>query len=165
VGAIGRSHRNAIPLLEHLARHTAIRIFGYGAEQLPANSPILERYEKEVWGLDMYRVLARSRITVNRHIGVAENNANNMRLYEATGMGALMLTERKDNLAELFEPGREVETYSDPEEAVEKINTLTRNPERLAQIAAAGSVRTLREHTYENRMKELLEILTRRLRA
>jgi spore maturation protein CgeB len=88
-----------------------------------------------------------------------------MRLYEATGMGALLLTEKKDNLKDLFEPGKEIETYSDPEEAVEKIDALMRHRERLAEIAAAGLARTLREHTYQTRMKELLDILTKHLRA
>jgi spore maturation protein CgeB len=122
-------------------------------------------YEREVWGFDMYRVMARSKITVNRHIGIARNNANNMRLYESTGMGALLLTERKDNLGDLFEPDREVATYSDPDEAVEKIETLLAEPARLAQIAAAGNARTLREHTYQARMQELIGILTRHLKS
>jgi spore maturation protein CgeB len=161
VGAIGRSHRNAVPLLERLCRETPIRIYGYGAEDLPTDSPILERYEKEMWGLDMYRILASSKITLNRHIAVAANYANNMRLYEATGMGALLLTDEKGNLKDLFEPGREVETYSDPQEAIEKIFALLGNPERRTEIAAAGKARTLREHTYQARMKELLEILNR----
>jgi spore maturation protein CgeB len=163
VGAIGRSHRNAVPLLERLCRETPIRIYGYGAEDLPTDSPILERYEKEAWGLDMYRILARSKITLNRHIAVAANYANNMRLYEATGMGALLLTDEKDNLKDIFEPGGEVETYGNPQAAVEKISLLLRDPERLARIAAAGRARTLREHTYPARMRELLEILNRYL--
>ena len=40
----------------------------------------------------MYKILGRSKISFNRHINTAENNANNMRLYEATGMGSLLLT-------------------------------------------------------------------------
>jgi spore maturation protein CgeB len=164
VGAIGRSHRNAVSLLERLCTETPIRIYGYGVEELPANSPIRTRYAKEVWGLDMYRILARSKITLNRHISVAENYANNMRLYEATGMGALLLTDRKDNLKDIFEPGRELETYADPEEAVAKVLALLRNPEWREEIAAAGTARTLREHTYQARMSELLEIVNRYLR-
>jgi hypothetical protein len=164
VGGIGPSHKSAISLLEHLAHHTSIRIFGYGIDSIPADSPIVERHEGEVWGLEMYRLLARSRITINRHIGIAENYANNMRLYEATGMGALLLTEEKDNLRDIFEPGREVETYSDPDQLVEKINTLLRS-NRLQEIAAAGQARTLREHSYKERMNELVAILTRYLRA
>jgi spore maturation protein CgeB len=165
VGGMAPSHKQAIPLLEHLARHTPIRFFGYGADQLPASSPIREKFDGEVWGLAMYGVLARSRITVNRHIAVAETCANNMRLYEATGMGALLLTEQKDNLADLFEPGREVETYQDRDEAVEKINMLMRDTERLDGIAAAGAARTRRDHTFKLRMTEVLDILNNHLRA
>jgi len=163
VGSLGRSHGSAIPLLERLCRETPIRIYGYGIDGVPRSSPIRERYEGEVWGLDMYRILARSRVTLNRHIGAAENFANNMRLYEATGMGALLLTERKDNLNELFAPGKEVEIYSGPDDAVEKVSSLLRDTERCATIAAAGQARTLREHTYRERMKELRLILERRL--
>lgn len=65
---------------------------------------MLERYERELRGLDMYRVLARSRISVNRHIGIAEYYANNIRLYEATIMGALLLTYKKGNLKDLSSP-------------------------------------------------------------
>jgi spore maturation protein CgeB len=165
VGGMAPSHKQAIPLLEHLARHTSIRFFGYGAEQLPASSPIREKFEGEAWGLAMYRALARSRITINRHIAVAENYANNMRLFEATGMGALLLTEQKDNLQELFEPGREIETYRDRDEAVEKINALIVNPERLQRIASAGNARTLRDHTFAARMREILDILSKYLTA
>jgi spore maturation protein CgeB len=154
-----------VPLLERLCRESPIRIFGYGIEDVPPASPIHERYEKEVWGLDMYRVLARSKITLNRHIAVAENYANNMRLYEATGMGAMLLTDMKDNLKDMFEPGREVETYSDADEAIAKINGLLRDPKRRADIAAAGRARTLRDHTYQMRMHELRDILTDYLRA
>ena len=35
----------------------------------------------------MYRVLRQSKIALNRHSDVAEDHANNMRLYEATGVG------------------------------------------------------------------------------
>jgi spore maturation protein CgeB len=165
VGGVSRAHKNAIPLLEHLARNTPIRFFGYGADELPASSPIKARYEREVWGLDMYRIMARSKITINRHIAIARNNANNMRLYESTGMGALLLTERKDNLAELFEPDREVAVYSDPQEAVARIEALLADPDQLRKIAAAGNARTLRDHTYQARMQELSAILVRHLKT
>ena len=33
-------------------------------------------------------------------------------------VGALLLTDRKDNLHEMFEPGREVVTYDSPEECL-----------------------------------------------
>ena len=159
VGGISRHHGSAIPLLEHLAEQTDMRVFGYGVESLPPDSPIRQRHGGEVWGLDMYRTLARSRITLNRHIGVAENNANNMRLYEATGVGSLLLTDRKDNLHQLFDIGKEVVAYSSKEEAAELVRHYLAHPEEAAQIAKAGQARTMREHTYAQRMQELVPIL------
>ena len=165
VGGISRHHGNAIPLLEYVARKTPIKFYGYGAASLDSHSPIAKNHKGEVWALDMYRILARSRITLNRHINVAENNANNMRLYEATGVGTLLITDRKDNLGELFEVGKEVVAYSSKEEAAELINYYLEHPNEAEVIARAGQSRTLRDHTYERRMEELAPILERHLQG
>jgi spore maturation protein CgeB len=165
VGGISRHHDGAIPLLEYLTQQTSMRVFGYGAESLPSNSMIRQRHGGEVWGMDMYRALARSHITLNRHINVAENNANNMRLYEATGVGTLLLTDRKDNLHEIFDIDREVVVYSCKEEAVELVRYYLDHPEEAAHIARAGQLRTLREHTYTQRMQQLVSILSQHIRA
>lgn len=159
VGGISRHHGKALPMLEYLARSTPIEFFGYGAGSLSRSSPIVARHHGEVWGLDMYRALARSRVTLNRHINVAENYANNMRLYEATGVGALLITDRKDNLGELFEVGKEVVAYSSPEEAAELIRYYIAHPDEAGEIARAGQARTLRDHTYLRRMEELVPVL------
>lgn len=165
VGGISRHHNKAVPLLEYLARATPIEFFGYGAKTLPRSSPIRQRHHGEVWGVDMYRALARSRVTLNRHINVAENNANNMRLYEATGVGSLLITDYKDNLSELFEVGKEVIAYSSPDEAAEMILYYLAHPVEANAIAKAGQERTLRDHTYQRRMEELVPILQRHLEA
>ena len=165
VGGISRHHGKAVPVLEYLAQNTPMRFFGYGADSLDQDSPIRARHHGEVWGLDMYRALARSRITLNRHINVAENNANNMRLYEATGVGALLITDRKDNLGELFEIGKEVVAYSSPEEAAELIRYYLDHPVEAEAIARAGQARTLRDHTYKSRMEEVVPMLERYLGA
>lgn len=163
VGGISRHHGKALPMLEYLARSTPIEFFGYGAGSLSRSSPIVARHHGEVWGVEMYRALARSRVTLNRHINVAENNANNMRLYEATGVGALLITDLKDNLGELFEVGKEVVAYSSPEEAAELIRYYIAHPEEARTIARAGQARTLRDHTYQRRMEELVPVLERYL--
>ncbi len=165
VGGISRHHGKAVPVLEYLARTTPIQFFGYGAGSLDRSSPIVARHHGEVWGLDMYRALASSRVTLNRHINVAENNANNMRLYEATGVGSMLLTDKKDNLGDLFEVGKEVVAYSSEAEAAEMIHYYLEHPYEASAIARAGQLRTLKEHTYEKRMLELVPILKRHLQS
>jgi spore maturation protein CgeB len=157
-------HPAGTALIERLCAAKLIDVWGYGADTLPAGSPILERHRGEAWGLDMYRVLARARIVVNRHIEAAEGFANNMRLYETTGMGSLLLTEEAPNLPGLFEPGREVATYASEDELVAKLRHYGDHEDERAAIAAAGHARTVREHTYERRIAELAEMLQGRLR-
>jgi spore maturation protein CgeB len=163
VGGLSRAHGRGTAFLEHVARHADVDFFGYGVETLAAGSPIRPRHRGEVWGADAFRVFAQSHITLNRHIDVAENNANNMRLYEATGMGALLLTDAKANLGELFVVGEEVVAYENAQDAADKIAYYNAHPDERDAIAHAGHLRTLREHTYERRMVELAAILTRHL--
>lgn len=158
VGSVSQAHADRTTLLEHLTRNTDIVIWGGGGDQLSKTSPILPRHRGEAWGGGMFRILGSSKITVNNHIGIAENFANNMRLYEATGMGALLVTDRKSNIAEIFEPGKEVVCYESAEECVELIRFYQHNDRERERIAQAGQRRTLNEHNYDIRTQELSKL-------
>lgn len=159
VGGVSPAHLRRVELLEQLARSVDITFYGYGVDSIDRNSPICPLHRGDAWGLDMYRTLARSRITINVHIDTAENNANNMRLYEATGCGAMLLTDMKDNLHELFKVGKEIVTYESVNDAIDKIRYYSTHPDEVAAIAHAGQVRTLTDHTYARRMAELACLL------
>ena len=158
-----RVHAAGTALLERACAQVELQVWGYGASALAPSSAILPRYRGEAWGLDMYSVLARSRIALNRHIDAAEGHANNMRLYEATGAGALLLTDQGSNLGDLFEPGREIVTYESADDLIEKLRHFDANEEERLRIASAGKARTFAEHTYADRIAELNSILADRL--
>ena len=165
VGNLGRGqHSRGNDLLERAAAHTPIEFWGYNLDGTRRDSPFVQRYHGEAWGLEMFRVLAEAGIAVNRHIDVAEDNANNMRLYEATGVGSLLLTDAKRNLGELFEVGKELVAYRDEDELVEAVEHYLAHDDERATIAAAGQRRTLADHSYAVRMRELADILDAYLR-
>jgi spore maturation protein CgeB len=164
VGALnGLRHRRGNKTLAQASRRLPVKFWGYGLRGWSPWSPIRRGYEGEAWGLEMFRVLASSRVVLNRHIGSAREYANNMRLYEGTGVGSLLATDAKTNLAELFEPSREVVAYRDADDLVRQVRALLADEEARREIAAAGQARTLRDHTYAVRMRELAAILARRL--
>jgi hypothetical protein len=165
VGGVNpRVHVDGTRVLERIADVTDLRVWGYGATELSPRSAIRRRWQGEAWGMDMYRALGEARVAVNRHIEAAEGHANNMRLYEATGVGTAVVTESAPNLGELFVPGEEVVTYDDADDIPRIVNELLADPDRLAAISRAGQARTLRDHTWPHRMAELAGVLEARLR-
>jgi len=163
VGGLYDVHSGRIHLLEVLAtRFGQMQIWGPDVSHLSKTSPIRERYAGEAWGLKMYQVMYRSAMTLNTH-GDRAAYAGNMRLFEATGVGTLLVTDWQENLHEIFEPGKEVIAYRTPEECAELIQYYLEHVEERETIARAGQERTLREHTYYKRMQELVDILERYL--
>ena len=164
MGGYGPIHNERNALLEAVARQVPVDFWGYVVENLAPDSPIRHRYHGEAWGLDMYQIRHNSRIVLTGHISsVAGQFVGNMTLYEATGVGACLVTDMKDNLSQLFEPDREVVAYTSAEDCVEKVCYLLEHEDERAAIAKAGQERTLREHTYYHRMQELVDIVRKYL--
>ena len=163
VGGLTAQHMERIRLLSQIASAHPVDLWGYGIDTLEPKLPLHASYHGQAWGLNMYNILYNSNIALNNHINVAGPFANNMRLYEATGVGTLLITDYKDNLHTLFEPGSEVIAYSSAEECVELVNYYLAHEEERQAIARAGQQRTLQEHSYLQRMQELVNIVERQL--
>ncbi len=156
VGTVSADHRQRIALLEAVAERYDLKLFGSRPQALPAASPLHRCFQGEVWGADMYQVLRRSRITLNSHIDLAGRDAGNMRLFEATGVGAFLLTDFKDNLHTLFEPDREVAVWRSIDNCLATIGRALEDDQGRAAIARAGHARTMAQHTYRHRTQEIL---------
>lgn len=115
------------------------------------------------WGGEMYRTLAAARIVVNASIDIATSQAPNMRLFEATGCGSFLLTARQRNLEAFFRPGREIETFGDGTELVDKIYYYLAHPREREEIAARGQARCLRDYNQELRARAFHRLIDRKL--
>ena len=164
VGGISKLHLQSYELLEYLAKETPIKFWGYGAETLNGKSTIRNRHYGHAWGKEMFTILASSKININRHGEVAENFANNMHLFEATGCGTLLITDYKDNLNNLFRIGKEIVAYRSPAECSDLVKYYLIHQDEAEAIAKAGQMRTLNNHTHVKRMRETAEILEQHLR-
>jgi hypothetical protein len=148
--------------LEGLSREFPLDWFGYSHGGRPG--PGLKRsWKGRAWGLDMYQALADSNMTLNFHSDIAGPYANNVRLYEATGVGTCLVTDHKENLAEIFEPDSEIVTYRSAGECAEKLRYLRAHPAECEKIAKTGQARTLRDHTFGSRISEMSALLKNQL--
>ena len=165
IGGLSEGHRERYSLLYELSKKTKIELFGYNYpnpmipkwKRLLKKYPIIDSYRGEKWGMEMYETLGNSLISFNSHIDIAENYAGNMRMFEATGMGSLLLTDYKDNLHEIFEIDKEVIGYRSIDEAIDKVKYLLKNRKKLDKIAKAGQQRTFSSHSFEGATKKMLE--------
>lgn len=123
------------------------------------DSRISRRACPPLFGLAMFQKLHDSKVTLNTHIDISPLSASNMRLFEATGVGACLLTDWKENIAQLFEPDVEVLTYRHVDECIEKVRYILEHEEQRRAVAGAGQRRTLREHTFAQRATQIDAII------
>lgn len=171
VGGFAPSHPDRIDWLERVMDRVPVTVFGYGEEHAAIRSPVRANHRGQCWGLEMYQVLADSKVTLNRHAvidvrgAVDRSLANNMRLYEAGGVGACLVTDSKTDLSDILTPGEQVVAYDSIEACIDSIFHLLENDDLRREMGASAQRRVLEEHTYRLRMQELAGILRRELSA
>jgi len=158
IGGIGGFHKKREHYLKKICAKTPLQIWGYGfssdnkikkiLKNVRSGFSFVNHYHGESWGLNMFRTLQRSKITLNIHGDIADQHSVNMRLFEATGMGTLLLTDHSDNISNLFIPDLEIVTFRTPEEAIEKYTYYITHNEEREKIARAGQKKTLEHYNY-----------------
>lgn len=143
----------------HLLTRVASRRFWPG---LPATLKIYNKLCRNIrlralrlW----YESLARTGAVVNLPF-VVKNLPG--RVFEAMAVSSPVLSWLPANrpLCEaLFENGREALLFREPEELVDQIERLRREPGLRRRLAEAGKAKTLRLHTDERRVREILDWL------
>ena len=147
---------------DSFARRLARKIVGRNPPPILnqyVDEQIANRTHEPLFGIEMFQKLRDSRVVFNNHIDISPVSASNMRLFETTGAGACLITDWKDNLPDLFEPDKEVLTYRTAAECAEKVGYILDNETERREIAEAGQRRTLRDHTFENRVAKVDKII------
>jgi hypothetical protein len=113
-----------------------------------------ENYQGPAFGREMFKILARAKLVINRH-GNPLSKYGNVRTFEVTGMGSALLTEKCDGLATIFKPDSEVFTYDDIDDIGLKARVILDTYENTLIVSSAGQQRTLETHTYKERYSDL----------
>ena len=132
---------------------------GSALTSLPRKNNISKKFKTIIndaqHGLDMFQTIFDAKISLNIHGDIAGDYAANMRMFETTGVGTCLLTDWKKNIHELFEPDKEIITFKNIDECIEKTKWLIENPKKRMEIAEAGQKRTLQDHNYLKRAEIL----------
>jgi spore maturation protein CgeB len=157
---VGRSSFRRIFLLEYIKDKVSI----YGNrwnKSYPVISSDLKGQvvNKTVWGNELTDLMFQSKIVLNitnSNFYCVETGLN-LRIFEVLAAGGFLLTDHYEEISDLFEIGKEIETYSSGKELKEKVEYYLAHEEERERIAAAGKKKFYELYTWERRVKNFAE--------
>ena len=175
ISFIGSGYWNRIeflnPILPQLMSRNLV-INGIWWDRIPSYAEYQSQIELNKWmgPKETAEVYSGSKIVLNLHRSHMDDTVNNNRLripavspnprtFEISACGALQLTDIRDDLANHYIPGVEIETYSSQQELVDKVEYYLTHEAERREIALNALKRTLRDHTYTQRLKQMLAII------
>ena len=104
---------------------------------------------------ELIKMYSRSRISLGFSSVADSSGIKQVRLrdFEAPMSGAFYMVEEFDELAEFFEPGKEIVFFTTPEDLLEKARYYLRHEAQRRRIRAAGLRRARAEHTWQDRFR------------
>ena len=96
-------------------------------------------------------------ITRGAHASVYASSSS--RPFELAAMGACIVANPYQGIAEWFEPNKEVIVVHSAEEAIDRYRYLLANGAERQAIGRAARERVLKQHTFRHRARELIQIV------
>jgi spore maturation protein CgeB len=106
-----------------------------------------------------------SKININIHSSMWHWDINpsgdflNPRVYEILGCGGFQLVDRRRYLEGVFEDGKDLVVFETVDDLRKKIKYYLENEDERLVIAAHGRETVVRNHTYERRVREMMNII------
>ncbi|MEZ4671224.1 MAG: glycosyltransferase [Anaerolineae bacterium] len=96
-------------------------------------------------------------ITRQAHASVYASSSS--RPFELAGMGCCIVSNPYSGIEEWFEPGKELFVVKSGEEAIDRYRYLLAHESERQAVGAAARTRLLKEHTFQHRARQLVEIM------
>jgi spore maturation protein CgeB len=92
--------------------------------------------------------------------GIVNNKYWSNRIYLATATGTPCIVGYTPGIEKHFIPGEGILLYQNKSELLKKIKYLIDNPDRARSIGMTGRRTTIKCHTYRERIKEMLQVIS-----
>jgi spore maturation protein CgeB len=158
---VGSYYPQRAELLQAVFRHHPA-LWGPGWDVLPPTSPLRTCIRDAHTRPDIWtKIYSASKIVLSIHYRDPERrfpvHQVSPRVFEAMACGAFVLTDRQKDALVLFRDGYHLATFSDEADLDRKIAYYLEHADERERIAAAGRQEVLENHTYENRLRRLLD--------
>lgn len=140
------------------------KIWGSDWEGETALASNIQRNGERIGEEDAVKIYNASRINLNLHSSVhadklvSGGDFVNPRTFELAAMGAFQLVDRRSLMPELFADD-ELATFTSLDELKTRIDYFLAHPDEAQAYAKRAQARVLKNHTYEQRMRKLIEFM------
>lgn len=121
-------------------------------------SSLAENYHGPLSVSGVAKAYSLAKISLNNNLQ-PQNGGVNLKTFEIPASRGFQISDDQPDLKNLFEPGKEIETYKTEDELLDKIKFYLSNEIKRRQIALAGYQRVLRDHTLNQKIKTILEVV------
>lgn len=150
-----------VELLEEVVRQGwRLRLYGPGYDWDPVIARSVELKSqipvRLVWGEEYNKALCGGKLALC-FLSKLNRDTYTRRCFEIPATGTLMISERTDDLQQLFRPGEEADFFSNKNELIEKLHLYLGDDALRRRVAAAGLRRVRKDgHDSISRMRELV---------
>ncbi|MGG2938284.1 glycosyltransferase [Bacillus pacificus] len=175
ISFLGTAFENRLSFIDSIADYLKGKntcIVGYGWETLKQYEFLKDKIKLLPFATyeESLQYYISSKINVNMHRSTQDQTLNrnslqiaahsiNNRTFEIASSCAFQLTDIRCDLTKHYSIGSEIETFHSPTEFITKSEYYLRHEKERLQIAINAYERTLREHTYNHRVRQLLDYI------
>jgi len=154
----GKMYPSRVRLLERLAaKGVPVRVYGGPFPRWIGDSSVRRMYAGGPVFTEEKRRVFRSAAGVLNNLNPTAVEGVNLRLFEAAGCGAAVLSEFRRAIPALLTEGEEILTFRDFDELLVQATRLLAEPGLTARLGDAAARRAHREHTIGHRLATILE--------
>ena len=157
VGLLGtKDQEKKTQLMELIATNFNFYWWGPKGGELENYPNLIKSWQGFVAGKEMYQVYADSKIVVNEYVHSNGDNAVNLRLKEAMGIGAFLLTREAENIKQIAKAGAVV-FFNNQQDCIDKIQYYLIHEEERNRIGKNAQNYIVKHHSNRTLLDFIIE--------
>lgn len=164
VSFVGAGYHNRQQMFAALAEYP-FKIWGTEWPECKPFDKLVQAQGRRLSPEEYVKIFNATDINLNLHSSTERDGVDpfgdfvNPRTFELAACEAFQLVDERSHLNELYTPGEELVTFSSLPDLKDKMHYYLDRPEERRRISRKGRERTLRDHTYERRVGEMLRVI------
>ena len=164
VSFLGAGYHNRQQVFASLA-HLPFKIWGTEWPTCKPFDRMVQEQGRRLSPTEYVKIFGSTDINLNLHSSSERDGVDpfgdfvNPRTFELAAAGAFQLVDQRALLPELFDTKNELVTFSSAAEMKDQIAYYLDKPEERKRFADAARARALKDHTYTQRIREMLKVV------